>query len=107
MREFVYEYSNYSPDEFNVQSYKNLCEVLLKYAPDNESKRKMEGILYRGGFDDYSVNEYYDMMNHGSAHLEMQKRVGMAWLISRYPQTFDVIQKRRIYLKFGVVCKWI
>ena len=101
MYKYRYGYSEYSPNEFNNKDYLNVGDLLLKYAPSDESKRRIQGILKDGGYDNYSVNENADLMNHNSPIKEEKKRIGMAWLISRYPQTFDTIRENDIAFFHG------
>lgn len=62
-------------------------------------KKKCNGILYEGGYDNFSVNS--GLMNIDRPQLERSKRIGMAYLLATNPETFEILAKNNINLFHG------
>ena len=60
---------------------------------------KWNGILYEGGFDNFSVNGSFNMekevLYKNNPTIESAKRLNMAYLLLTNPQMFEVIQKSK------------
>jgi hypothetical protein len=95
------EYSAYNPREFQTDNIQRIKEAFLQFAKDDETKSKIAGVLENGGFNDYSVNEYSKLMNRDNPKIETIRRIGMAFLISQYPETFNYLSKNKIGLFHG------
>jgi len=63
-----------------------------------KSKKKWNGILYEGGYDNFSASSGI-MKNN--PHLERKKRVAFAYLLATNPETFEMIDKNNINLFHG------
>ena len=66
---------------------------------------KWDGILYEGGFDDFSVNGSFHMertvLYKNNPIIESKKRLNMAYLLLTNPQMIEVIQKSSGYFFHG------
>ena len=68
-------------------------------------ERKWNGILYEGGFDNFSVNGSFHMerevLYKNNPSIESKKRLNMAYLLLTNPQVIEVIQKSSGYFFHG------
>ncbi len=68
-------------------------------------EEKLNGILYEGGFDDFSVDGSFHMEKEvqykSNPRIESEKRVNMAYLLLTNPQMFEIIQKNGAYFFHG------
>lgn len=66
---------------------------------------KWDGILYEGGFDNFSVNGSFHMereiLYKNNATIESEKRLNMAYLLLTNPQMIEVIKKSSGYFFHG------
>lgn len=66
---------------------------------------KLNGILYEGGFDGFSVDGTFHMERElsykNNPSIESEKRVNMAYLLLTNPQMFNLIQKSGAYFFHG------
>ena len=93
------EYSLWKLDDLMKYShYKELCDMFLNLAKDDETKEKLESILYYGGYKDYCVSSGTGM---DSEFLEIRRRLSIAYLIIRNPETFDEIVNNKITYYHG------
>lgn len=93
------EYSNYSDLILSDERYRERCEKLLARASDDEIKRKMSGILYNGGFDDFSVNS--QMGERDNPDMEKERRLWTSYLLATNPQAFSMIEQNNAILFHG------
>lgn len=92
-------YSNYSDLILSDERYRERCEKLLERANDDEIKRKMSGILYNGGFDDFSVNS--QMGEKDNPDKEKERRLWTSYLLATNPQAFSMIEQNNAILFHG------
>ena len=80
-----------------MTSYGMVAQKLLSLCEDEETKEKMRGILYEGGFEDFSVNGDYHMQKEvlfrNNPKIEARKRLNMAYLLLTNPQVINTIHK--------------
>lgn len=90
-------YSDYTIDQITSPMYEEVAQKLLSLAKDEDTRRKMDGILYEGGFDNFSVNGSFHMKKEvlykNNPTIESGKRLNMAYLLLTNPQMVEVIQK--------------
>lgn len=80
--------------------YKKAIEALLRKAPNNENIRsKLKGILYEGGYDDFTVNS--GMTNKDKPEYEINRRLNFAGLLISDPKAFETIAKDNVILFHG------
>lgn len=95
------KYSDYTAEDiFNTdrKNYKKICEIFFGMAKDEETKRQLEGILYNGGFDDFSIN-IEECRNNPI--LEARNRIAYANLLVTCPETFKMIKDNNITVFHG------
>lgn len=101
-------YSDFSIDQFDTNFFNEISNQLLEKTQDEETKRKMIGILYEGGFDNFSVNGDKTMekpiLLKNNPDIEINKRINMAFLLLKNPEIIDLI--RRYRSKFFSWNKW-
>lgn len=78
--------------------YDQLCNQFLEMTKDNNIKEKIQSILYKGGYKDFSVNTGLTKNNQ---FIEIKKRIGYAYLLATNPETFDILNKNDINLFHG------
>ncbi len=83
----------------DVPGYQKACDKFLELAPDRETKEKLEGILYKGGYKDYGISSQLGGRNNYV--IEAQRRVTMAHLLLRNSETFDYYSKNGIKVFHG------
>lgn len=90
-------YSNYFIDQITSPIYEQVAQKLLSLAKNEEMKSKMYGILYEGGFDNFSVNGEFNMEREvlfkSNPTIEASKRLNMAYLLLTTPKIIDVMQQ--------------
>ena len=68
-------------------------------------EEKWNGILYEGGFENFSVNGSFHMereiLYKNNPGIEAKKRLNMAYLLLKNPQMIEVMQKSRAYFLHG------
>lgn len=92
-------YSNYSEMIVNDERYRERCEKLLARASDEEVKRKMSGILYEGGFDNFSVNS--QMGERDNPDMEKERRLWTSYILATNPQAFYAMEQNNAILFHG------
>jgi len=101
---FYSDYSDYSPDQIIDDKYKQIAEKILEMADTEECREKMKGILYEGGFEQFSVNlsdENYIPKYKDSPLHESKRRLHYAYLLAKNPDMFESIKKDNILLHHG------
>lgn len=92
------EYSDYSIEQIVSPMYEKVAKKIISLANDEDTKRKLNGILYDGGFDSFSVNgatHMQKMVNYkNNPTIEGKKRLNMAYLLLKNPQAIETIQKK-------------
>ena len=90
-------YSDYLIDQITSPIYEQVGQKLLSLAENEETKRKMNGILYEGGFDNFSINGEYAMEREvlfkNNPTIEAQKRLNMSYLLLTNPKMLEVMQQ--------------
>lgn len=81
------------------QTYCELCNCFFNLAYDDEMKSLLKDILYEGGSEDFTIHsETYNRDNPG---IERQRRISMAYLLVRNPETFYYLKDNNINLFHG------
>ena len=89
------EYSNFSLDQLmEVYGYQELCDCFLSLAKDDETKAKLESILYQGGYQNYKLSS--GRMGIDGPIVDIKRRAAIANLILTNPETFDELARRNI-----------
>lgn len=95
---FYSKYSDYSPEEFKIRKYIELSQELIGIAKDDNVKKRVEAILYEGGYDDFSVNTG---LTRNNIPIEMKRRIGYAFTLATNPETMDAFIQNNINLFHG------
>ena len=95
------EYTFFSPEEFQYSMYEKIAKELERFPKNEEERAIMDGILFQGGYQEYSVNSFGEAMNRWNSSIEARRRISMAYLISQYPETFDYLRKNNVGLFHG------
>lgn len=80
------------------QEYKSICDRFFSLAKDEETKQKLESILYKGGYKDYNPS---GGIGRDNPLIDIQRRIGLAYLIIRNPKTFEQIVNNKIIYFHG------
>ena len=90
-------YSDYSNERIVTPMYDKVAQKMLTLIENEEIKRKMNGILYEGGFDNFSVNGSFHMEEQvfykDNPRIESSRRLNMAYLLLTNPQMLEVMQR--------------
>lgn len=78
--------------------YKNICDKFFLLAKDEETKCKLESILYKGGYKDYNPS---GGIGKNNPLIDCQRRIGLAYLVIRNPETFEQIVNNKIIYFHG------
>ncbi len=93
------EYSDYSLDQLmSYSGYKELCDMFLALAQDVETKEKLESVLYDGGYKNYKLS---GDIGKDNPFIDIQRRLGLAYLLLRNPETFNQIVDNNIIYFHG------
>lgn len=99
------KYSYFTTEQIVSPMYKKVAEKIISLAIDEDTERKLNGILYEGGFNDFSVNGSRHMEREVSLKnnptIEMKKRLNMAYSLLKNPQVIETIQKSGAYFFHG------
>lgn len=101
---FYYQYSNYSEQQIQTEMYKQVAELIEKLATTDEMREKINGILYEGGFGDFSVNldkSEYIPGHKDSPYDEGERRIQYAYFLAKNPEAFDAMIKNNTNLFHG------
>jgi len=80
-------------------NYQEICNMFFELVKDNETKIKLEEILYNGKYQDYYLTS--NICSHDNPFVEARRRISMAYLLTRNPETFDVIVSEKVNLFHG------
>lgn len=94
-------YSDYTLDQIkeNLSNYQETCNIFLELAQDEKTKHKLEEILYQGGYNGFSLCSH--LGNKDNPFLEGERRLAMAHLLIKNPETFDTFIKLQTNLFHG------
>ena len=94
------KYSDFSLNQLmSNESYELFCNRLLNLPLDSNTYEKLESILYNGGYKEYSLTS--NLSNRDNPKIEMERRIGMAYLLLRNPETFDALVDNNINIFHG------
>lgn len=95
------EYSIYSLENITeyFSDYDKICACFFELAFDDEMRNKLESVLYEGKYKDFFVCSR--ICNIDDLESEVKRRVAMAYLLVRNPDTFDVLVDNNINLFHG------
>lgn len=79
--------------------YKEMCRLLFELVSDDETRIKLEEILYKGCYKDFNICS--GIGNKNNPFIERQRRVAMGCLLIRNPDTFDFFVRNKINLFHG------
>ena len=79
--------------------YNELCDLFLQLAKDNETKTKLQGILYKGAYKNYVFCS--NICNRNNVDIERRRRASMAYLLINNPDTFEELAQNNINLFHG------
>ena len=79
--------------------YNVLCEKFFELAKDDEMKLKLKEILYNGKYKDFSIHSNLGLKTN--CYVIVKKRVSMAYLLVRNPESFDVLMENKVNLFHG------
>ena len=82
-----------------VHNYKSICNELIGMAPNLETKEKLESVLYTGAIGDYQCQT--SLSNVDYPHIEAHRRLTMAYLLLRNPETFSFFVNNNITIFHG------
>lgn len=103
-KSFYYKYSEYSAESIMNSSYKEIAEKMLTLATTEEMKDKLKGILFEGGFGDFSVNlesAEHIPLHKDSPDYESERRLQYAYFLIQNPEAFESIVKNNTILFHG------
>lgn len=64
------EYTFLSPEEFQYSMYEKIAKELERFPKNEEERAIMDGILFQGGYQEYSVNSFGEAMNRWNSSIE-------------------------------------
>ena len=92
-------YSNFQLEQLMTnKEYKTLCDMFFSLAKDNETKEKLQSILYEGGYNGYSLSGGIGRDNPAA---EIQRRCSLAYLIINNPMSFDALASNGVTFFHG------
>ena len=89
----------YTLDQILKYSYPDVCNVFFDIAPSDESRLVLEEILLRGEYDGFKFAS--DLPHKDNPSIESDRRIAMANLYLRNPETFEFICQNKIDLFHG------
>ena len=93
------QYSDFTLEQLMVDpKYQDLCNRFLSLSPNEETTKKLESILYEGGYLNYSPSGDIGRNNPG---IDAERRVGLAYLLLNNPDTFDQLVENNIIYFHG------
>ena len=91
---------HYSLDQLmEIRDYNDRCILFMSLAPTEDIKEKIYHILYDGGYQNYALAS--DICNKDGPLIEATRRLTMAYVLLRNPQTFDLLVQNNINLFHG------
>ena len=92
-------YSNFELSQLmSCQEYKVICNRFFELAKDEDTKQKLESILYKGGYKDYNPS---GGIGKNDWLIDIQRRISLAYLVIRNPETFEQIVNNKIIYFHG------
>lgn len=79
--------------------YNYICNMFLELVRDDQMKVKMKEILYNGKYKDFDVNSNF--VNNKNSFLIARRRISLAYLLLRNPDTFDILVEKKVILFHG------
>jgi len=79
--------------------YKKICNMFFELNTDDEIKNKLEEILYEGKYQDFYINS--EICSNDNPLVEIGRRMSMAYLLIRNPETFNILMEKRINIFHG------
>lgn len=93
-------YMNYSIEELmEYRNYKKVCEIFFSLAKDDVILKKLKEILYYGKRKDYSFKSKFECRQNPL--IEISRRIGMASICIRNPETFTFFEQNNINIFHG------
>lgn len=95
------EYSEYKIEQImkECRNYQQLCDIFLELTSDIEVKVKLKEILYKGGYNGFSVSS--KLANKDNPFIEAERRISMAYLLIKNPITFEIMVQNQLNLFHG------
>jgi len=92
-------YSDYKLEQLMAyQVYRDICDKFFTLAKDDETKQKLTAILYQGGYQNYNPS---GGIGKNNPRIDIERRIGLAYLIIRNPDTFEQIANNNIVYFHG------
>lgn len=82
-----------------VNDYKSVCDKLLSIASDSLTASKLRSILFDGKVNNCVFNS--GLSNIDLPHIEVERRLSMAYLLLKNPETFDYLIENNITVFHG------
>ena len=96
-------YSDFTLDQLmKYKEYINICNKFLSLPIDDKTKEKLESVLYKGGYKNYKPS---GGIGKNNPIIEIQRRISLAYLIIRNPETFNQIVNHNIVYFHGTNAK--
>lgn len=98
------DYKDYSIEQImdDCYNYQTICNLFMELVRDAD-KSKLEEILYQGKYNNFKFNT--KLSNVNNPFREAQRRIDMAYLFIKNPETFDILVNERVNLFHGTSAK--
>ena len=93
------KYTDFSQEQIMNENYTKICNYLLALSNNTETTEKLQSILYQGGYLNYGLAS--NIVNRDNPYIERRRRISMAYLIIRNPETFNCLVNNNINLFHG------
>lgn len=95
------EYCDYKLEQIVdcYKEYQELCNLFFELAPNDLIKIKLQDILYKGGYNGFSISS--KLLNMDNPFIELKRRVSLAYLLIKNPKTFDILVQNKVNLFHG------
>ena len=95
------EESRYSLEQIfdSYRKYKEICDLFFDLVTDEDIKSKLVDILYQGRYKSFVF--YSGIVNRDNPRIEARRRISMAYLFLKNPDTFDFFVQNKINLFHG------
>lgn len=80
-------------------NYKEICNLFFELVQEDEMRIKLEDILYNGKYKDFYVIS--GVCSKDNPYIEATRRISIAYLMIRNPETFDVLVSEQVNLFHG------
>lgn len=90
------KYTDYTIED---NDYKKISDMFFALVKDDQTKEKLESILYEGGYKDFGLSTH--ITNKDNPLIEMQRRISMANLLVQNPKTFDKLVEKNVNIFHG------